>query len=286
MRASDGAEGRPLTSPSVVRSLLARHGLTADKGFGQNFLVDAHALADIVDAAELSRSDTAFEVGPGLGVLTRELAARAGAVVSVELDRRLAPALEETVGALPNVAIVWEDALGFDLGRLQDGSVLVANLPYNIATPLVVRCLESRRFRRLVFLVQREVGERLIADPGTPAYGALSVVVAHWAEAEVVRHVKPGAFLPPPEVTSSVVRLRPRAAAAPDPELLDFVHLCFRHRRKTLLKNLDLAGIPRRPAQRALENLGHDPRVRAEMLGLDAFRELWREVRRSDRNGE
>ena len=269
------ADGGRLTSPTVVRGLLERHGLAADKGFGQNFLVDAHALRDIVAAARIDPGSTVFEVGPGLGVLTRELADAAARVVAVELDRRLEPVLEETLAGLDNVELVFGDALAFDLERLPAGTLLVANLPYNVATPLLVRCLESRRFARLVFLVQREVGERLVAAPGTSAYGALSVVVDHWAEGEVVRHVKPGAFLPPPEVTSSVVRLTPRPNARPEPEFLDFVHTCFRHRRKTLRKNLDLAGVPKDAAARALNEAGLDPRVRAEALSRHQLRELY-----------
>ena len=269
------AEGDRLTSPSVVRDLLERHGLAADKAFGQNFLVDAHALRDIVAAARLDPGDTVFEVGPGLGVLTRELAATAERVVTVELDRRLEPVLDETLAGLDNVELVFEVALAFDLGRLPEGTVLVANLPYNVATPLLVRCLESRRFAGLTFLVQREVGERLVAAPGTAAYGALSVVVDHWAEGEVVRHVKPGAFLPPPEVTSSVVRLTPRPDARPEPGFLDFVHTCFRHRRKTLRKNLDLAGVPKDVAARALHEADLDARVRAEALSRHQLRALY-----------
>lgn len=272
----DASEGSArLTSPRVVRGLLERHGLAADKSFGQNFLVDAHALRDIVAAASLDRSDTAFEVGPGLGVLTRELAAAADRVVAVELDRRLEPVLAETLAGLDNVDLVFGDALTFDLTRLPTGTVMVANLPYNVATPLLVRCLESRRFASLTFLVQREVGERLVAAPDSAAYGALSVVVDHWAEGEVVRHVKPGAFLPPPEVTSSVVRLVPRPDARPDPEFLDFVHTCFRHRRKTLRKNLDLAGRPKGEAARALDEVGLDRRVRAEALSRQQLRALY-----------
>lgn len=272
----------PLTSPSVVRGLLERHGLSPDKGFGQNFLVDAHALERIASAARLTAEDTAFEVGPGLGVLTRALSEQAGAVIAVELDRRLEPVLADTVGDRPNVDVRFEDALAFDLDQLPKSSVLVANLPYNVATPLIVRALESRRFKRLVFLVQREVGERLVAAPGSSAYGALSVVVAHWAEGEVVRHVKPSSFLPAPDVTSSIMRLTPRAGATPDPDLMDFVHTCFRHRRKTLLKNLDLAGLSKQAGAEALRELGIDLRVRAEALGLAEFRALWEYVERDD----
>lgn len=272
---------RALTSLSVVRDLMDRHGLTADKAFGQNFLVDAHVLDRIVQAAALTPEDTAFEVGPGLGVLTQALAAQAKRVISVELDTRLEPVLTETVGSFDHVQIRYEDALAFDLQSLPERSIMVANLPYNVATPLIVRALESQRFARLVFLVQREVGERLVAPAGTSAYGALSVVIAHWAEGTVVRHVKPGSFLPAPDVTSSIVRLVPRPDAGPDPELLDFVHTCFRHRRKTLLKNLDLAGLSKDAGAAALAELGLDPRVRAEALPLESFRALWRRMQRN-----
>lgn len=275
-----------LTSPSVVRALLERHGLSADRNFGQNFLVDAHALERIVGAAELDHSDTAFEIGPGLGVLTRALSERAGRVVSVELDRRLEPVLAETLAGRTNVEVRFEDALAFDWSRLPERAVMVANLPYNVATPLIVRALESQRFARLVFLVQREVGERLVAAPGSSAYGALSAVVAHWAEGEVIRHVKPSSFLPAPDVTSSIVRLRPRPDAVAEPELLDFVHTCFRHRRKTLLKNLDLAGLSKETGAAALRSLGIDVRVRAEVLGLTEFRVLWRCLEHGEPNAE
>lgn len=278
-------EARPLASPRAVRDLLERHGLAADKGFGQNFLVDAAVLSHIVAAADPQPDDVAFEVGPGLGVLTRELAARVRRVVAVELDRRFAPVLADTLADRANVDLHFVDALAFDMRQLPDGTLMAANLPYNVATPLLVRALESRRFRRIVALVQREVAERLVAAPGSGAYGALSVTVRHWAAAEIVRHVKPTAFLPPPKVTSSVVRLHPRADAVPAADLLDFVHTCFRHRRKTLRKNLDLAGVPRADAETALAAAGLDRQVRAEQLGIEDFRTLFRALQRGDGEG-
>ena len=156
---SDPGPRKPLTARSRVAELLERHGLRADKGFGQNFLVDEAALRAIVDAAELAPGDRVLEVGPGLGVLSHALAERGAHVTSVELDRRLLPVLAETLADLErlpgagSVEVVEGDAMRFDLARLPQGAKLVANLPYNVATAIVARALESGRFSRLVFLV-------------------------------------------------------------------------------------------------------------------------------------
>lgn len=274
--------GASLTAPSTVRALLRRHALTPSKGFGQNFLVDAAVLRATIDAAAVSPADTVLEVGPGLGALTAALAARAGRVVSVELDRRLLPVLAETLAPYRNVELVAGDALAFDLDALPPGSLLVANLPYNVATPLIARALESGRFARLVFLVQREVADRLRAAPGSSAYGALSLLVRHFGEARVVRQVRPGAFLPPPKVSSSVVRITVRGDARPAPALFSFIHRGFAHRRKTLHNNLVRAGFAVGAVQGAMREMTLDPRVRAEALDLDAFRELFERLRPAD----
>ncbi len=279
---ADSAPASPPVSPSRVRELLRRHGLTPDKGFGQNFLIDAAVLRSIVEAADVRAGDTVLEVGPGLGVLTVELARRAERVVSVELDARLLPALAETLVATTNVEVVQGDATDFDLDLLPPRSLLVANLPYNAATAVVSRALTSCRFARLVFLVQREVAQRMCARPSTPEYGALTLLVAHFGRARIVRSVPPGVFLPPPKVTSAVVRIDVRPDATPDPELFDLIRHGFAHRRKTLLKNLILAGYPREGARLALVGLGLDPRVRAEELDLDAFLALRRALRGGD----
>ena len=274
-----------LTSPSRARALLREHGLTPDKGFGQNFLVDAAVLRAIVGAAAIDGADTVLEVGPGLGALTIELAQRAERVVSVELDRRLLPVLADTLAGTSNVELVQGDAAAFDFAILPAGSLLVANLPYNVATAVVTRALASGRFARLVFLVQREVAERMTARPSTPAFGALTLVVAHFGSARIVRNVPPGVFLPPPKVTSSVVRIDVHPDARPDPALFALIHQGFAHRRKTLVKNLIMAGYPRERAERALAQLGLDPRVRAEALELARFEALLRALRGEDGAG-
>lgn len=268
-----------LHAPSTVRSLLERHGLRADKAFGQNFLVDIHALHSVVDAAALQGHETVLEIGPGLGVLTRELTARAGRVVAVELDRRLLGALQETVGSAQNLEVHLADAMKFDLAPLPPGSLVVANLPYNIATGFIVRALESGVFDRLVVMVQKEVAERLIAPPGSSAYGSVSLLVAHYSQARIVRHVPPGCFYPPPDVTSSIVRLDVRPEAQPRPDLFELIRNAFRHRRKTLAKNLQMAGYARASVAAALTAAGLDLRVRAEELGLSEFVDLLQRLR-------
>lgn len=267
-----------LTSRRVVHDLLNRFGLSADRGFGQNFLVDAHALSTIIDTADPAPDDTVLEVGPGLGTLTRALAERAGRVLALEADRRLAPLLEHTLAGLDNVEVRHVDALEFDFSRLPAASLLVSNLPYNVGTAVLIRALEAGVFARMVVLIQREVAERLAAAPGEAAFGSLSLFAQHHARTRVVRHIGPGSFDPPPKVTSSVVRLDIDPAARPEPALFAFVRLGFAHRRKTLVKGLELAGFERAHVVAALEALDLDPRVRAERLDLGTFRALYAAV--------
>jgi len=249
--------------------------LQADKAFGQNFLVDAFALSSIVDAADLNSTDHVFEVGPGLGVLSQALAETGASVTSIELDERLLSVLEETVGSYKNLNVIHADALEFDFKQAPKGSVLVANLPYNVATPVIQRVLESGKFKRLVFLVQKEVAERLCASPGTKAYGALSLITKHFGEAKRMRDVKPGSFAPPPSVISSVVRINVHPDIKNHQDLFDFIHTAFRHRRKTLRKNLVMAGYRETDVTKALLELELNDKLRAEALALEQFKALF-----------
>lgn len=268
----------PLTSPARVRELLGKHGLGPDRDFGQNFLIDANALAAVVNAAGLTGNESVLEFGPGLGVLTRELALRAKRVVAVEIDPRLLPALDETLAGLDNVTVLNQDALEFDYSLVPEGTSLVANLPYNVATPLVLRALQSGRVQVIVAMVQREVAERMVAEPGTAGFGAWSLILRHFAEARIVRNVSAACFYPEPEVTSSIVRIDSRPGARNEPGLFALIHDAFRHRRKTLRKNLVMAGYAPAATVAALSGLGLDQRVRAEELSLAQFRRLEAEL--------
>ncbi|GLV47537.1 ribosomal RNA small subunit methyltransferase A [Thermus sp. LT1-2-5] len=261
----------PLTSPKAVRELLTKHGLFADKRLGQNFLVSEAHLRRIVEAAK-PFTGPVFEVGPGLGVLTRALAEAGAEVTAIEKDTRLKPVLEETLKGL-SVRLLFQDALRFPWEEVPEGSLLVANLPYNIATPLVTALLKTGRFARLVFLVQKEVAERMTAGPGSPAYGVLSLRVAHHAQAERLFDLPPGAFFPPPKVHSSLVRLTLKGVPD-DPALFRLAEAAFGQRRKTLKNALVAAGYPKEGVEKALRTLGLAPEVRGETLDLEQFRQL------------
>ena len=231
-----------LTDPRALRAVLARHGVRAATSLGQRFLVDRAALAAIVDAAELTGGDDVLEVGPGPGVLTRELARRARSVTAVEIDQRMVAVLADTLGGLGNVRVVRADALAVDLFGLSERppSRIVANLPYRITSPLLLRFLgDARRPPLVVVLVQEEVARRIVAterDGGER--GFLSVFCQSFAQARIVRRVPARAFRPPPKVGSAVVALRTLARPAFAPlaqeAFLALVSDAFRHRRKQL----------------------------------------------------
>jgi 16S rRNA (adenine1518-N6/adenine1519-N6)-dimethyltransferase len=251
--------------------------IPARKRWGQHFLIRSETARRIADASRVGPEDTAVEVGPGDGALTRPLAERARRVLAVEIDPRRAEALERAFASAGNVRILRGDVLERPFaGWLAEAgwpppAVLVANLPYNVATPIVTRAIEEEgTFSRVVATVQKEVARRFSASPGGREYGYLSVRVAAFARAHVLFDLPPGAFRPPPKVTSSVLELVPRTAV-PDRETRDralgIASLAFRYRRKTLVNALSSA-VERAPVEHALEELGHGTKARAEELSL------------------
>lgn len=270
------ARARPrsmnLTSLKTIRELLERHGLRADKRFGQNFLINEGYLQRIVQAVGFKPGETVYEVGPGLGVLTRALAQAGASVVSVEMDRRLEPVHAETLSGLP-IEVVWGDALEFDWGAVPENSLFAGNLPYNIATPLITTLLLSGRFRRIVALVQKEVALRMVAQAGTAEYGILSLRVQLHSAAKRLFDVPPGAFFPAPKVTSSVVLLEPKPI--PDqPQLFRLIEAAFGQRRKTLHNALRSGGYDPQRVLGALEKMGLPAQIRGEALSLEEFQKL------------
>ena len=262
-----------LTKPSTVRAILERHGLRADRRFGQNFLVDAGLLNLIIRTADPQPGQTVWEVGPGLGTLTRALARAGARVHALEKDRRLEPVLRETLAGLP-VSLHFGDALDHDWSAVSRGDLFVANLPYNIATPLLSELLRRGSFARMVVLLQKEVAARLAATPGTPAYGLLSLRAAHHARVRIVRDFPPEAFFPRPRVVSTLIEIV-HSGRPDDPGLFKLIEAAFAQRRKTLRKNLEQAGWPRKQVLAALEDAGIDPMVRAERIGIGEFRTLY-----------
>ena len=243
--------------------------VTPKKALGQHFLVDENILRVIERLAELAPDDVILEVGPGLGILTRYLAERVAHVHAVEIDR----SLESHLHGGPNVDLHWGDALRLDLTSLAPPpSKLVANLPYNVATPLVVESLERLpSLTRWCVMVQREVADRFFASPGTKAYGAVSVLVQLAAERTGSHPVSREVFRPRPNVDSALVAFR-RAAPPPPPGVKRVVEAAFAHRRKTLANSLALAGVASRErAAEALRTIGRESGVRAESLSPPEF---------------
>jgi 16S rRNA (adenine1518-N6/adenine1519-N6)-dimethyltransferase len=268
---------RDLSDPAALRAVLERHDIRAATGIGQHFLVDRSALSAIVDAAELSGDDDVLEIGPGPGVLTAALADRARSVTAVEIDERMIAVLDDTVGARENVRIVRADALEADLYALgpRPPTRIVANLPYQITSPLLIRFLEHPgRPPRIVVLVQEEVARRIVAQPAdVKERGFLSVFVQAFATPAVVRRVPARSFRPPPKVDSAIVALRthPVPAFAPldQHRFLALVSDAFRHRRKQLRSALGFeAGVAKERAETALRAAGIDPARRPEELSL------------------
>lgn len=263
-------------SPSAIRALLAAHGLEASRALGQNFMADANTVRKIARLADVGPGDRVVEVGAGLGSLTLALLETGAAVTAIEVDRHLAPVLR-TVVEPGGATVVEADALHLDwaqlLGPTAGAWALVANLPYNIATTLVLDLLESvPAIGRMLVLVQLEVAERLAAGPGTKAYGIPSVKRAWWADATIAAKVSPTVFIPRPRVESALVDLRRHPpAGTPDERasVFDLVETGFNQRRKMLRRSLaakvDAAG---------LEAAGIRPEARAEELTLDDWRRL------------
>ena len=262
----------------MLARLLRRHGIRAATSLGQHFLVDRSALDAIVAAAELSRADDVLEVGPGPGALTQRLAAVARSVTAVELDERMIAVATEAVGAAASVRFVRADALAVDLfGLGPPPTRIVANLPYQITSPLLHRFLaDPRRPPLVVVLVQDEVARRMAAAAGDRERSFLSVFVQSFAEPRLVRRVPPGAFRPSPKVASAVVALRAHARPAFAPldqaAFLRFVSDAFRHRRKQLRAALAFeAAVDRARATAALDRAEIAPERRPEELELSEW---------------
>ncbi len=280
-----------LTDLAVIKEVLTRHGFTFSKALGQNFLVNPAVCPQMAAACGADESTGVLEIGPGLGVLTKELAQKAKKVVSVELDTRLLPVLSETLQAFDNVTIVNDDILKADLPALFrqhfDGMrvVVCANLPYYITSPVLLRLLESGLpIDAITVMVQKEVAQRLCAAPGTKNAGVLTVYADYYAQAELLFSVSKGSFHPMPQVDSAVVRLTMRnrpAVAADDPQkFFRLVKAAFSQKRKTLVNAVSSTlHLPKETVAAALAQCSLPSAVRAEALTTAQLGALYRALR-------
>ena len=274
-----------LTDISVVREVLSRHGFTFSKALGQNFLVNPSVCPQMAESCGADGQGV-LEIGPGIGVLTAELARRARKVVALELDRRLLPVLSETLADFDNVEIVNEDVLKADLRAILKERFagmevsICANLPYYITSPVFMRLLEERLpFRSITVMVQKEAAERLCAPVGSREAGAVTVAVQYYAQAEKLFSVSRGSFLPAPNVDSAVIRLQirqaPAVALTDEKKFFRMVKAAFGQRRKTALNAISAGmALPKGDVAAALEAAGLEGNVRAEKLSMEELAAL------------
>ncbi|OQW37896.1 MAG: hypothetical protein A4E19_12020 [Nitrospira sp. SG-bin1] len=255
----------------------------AIKRLGQNFLIDPNIVRKIVALAELTPADAVLEIGPGRGILTEALCRAAGQVTAIEIDPRLHTYLAERQLQFLNLTLVLGDAMTYPIEQLPIGTIVVANLPYYLSTPLLFRLLNQRdRFPRMVLMLQNEVADRLVAKPGSSDYGVLSVMAQYGAEITKAFQVSAQCFRPRPEVGSAVVLLKTKHQRAlnreDEPKFAALVKAAFAHRRKTLVNSLKDQGCDQKLLAEALDTLALSPSVRAETLSLEQFAELARRM--------
>lgn len=267
-----------IASPEVVHYVCKRFGIHMSKKLGQNFLIRRSVVDEIVHAANVTKIDRVLEIGPGIGTLTQGLAQTGATVTAIELDRRLLEVLDTTLAPYDNVQIIHGDALKLDIPSIMNHQPfkVVANLPYYITTPIIMHLLESKLpIECMVMMVQKEVAQRMVATPGTKAYGALSVAVQYYTEPDIVLDVPPKAFLPAPAVNSAVVRCRVRTT--PPVDVIDekrffrVVKAGFEQRRKTFSNTMKTTGLAKEMIATILEKAGIDGNRRGETFTLEEF---------------
>lgn len=281
-----------IATPLRTKAIMERYGFNFKKGFGQNFLIDTNILENIADAAGITEEDTVLEIGPGFGALTQVVAERAKKVIALEIDTKLIPILSETLADYDNIEIINADVLKCDIAKLaaekNNGKPfkVVANLPYYITTPIIMDMLEKREFvKSMTVMVQKEVAERMQAGPGNSEYGALSIAVQFYSEAEIDMIVQPSCFMPRPKVASAVITLKLREN--PPVEVCDkklffkLVKCAFGQRRKTLLNTLCNQGgfeISKEEMADIIRSAGLDEKIRGEAMSIEQFAALTEKV--------
>lgn len=281
---------KDIATPVRTKEILEKHGFSFKKSLGQNFLIDTNTLGNIVSHADLSDKVGVIEIGPGIGALTEHLARAAGKVVAYEIDGRLLPVLEDTLSPYDNVTVVHEDILKVDLKQAiveyfsdYDDVVVVANLPYYVTTPIIMKfLLEKIAISGMIIMMQKEVADRITASPSTKAYGSLSIAIQYYMDAKVAMIVPKTVFIPQPNVESAVLRLtrkkQPPADVIDEDFLFKVSRGSFVQRRKTILNNLQSSltdgKAKKEQILEALNEASIDPRRRGETLSIEEFVEL------------
>lgn len=274
-----------LGNPSNTNEILNKFGLTAQKRYGQNFLIDSNVLEKIVKSAGITKEDTVLEIGPGIGTLTQYLCEAAGKVIAVEIDRNMIPVLEYTLSDYDNITIINEDVLKLNIPELvkeQNNSKpvkVVANLPYYITTPIIMGLLEmDAPIESITVMIQKEVAQRMQEGPGSKDYGALSLAVQYYSQAEMKMIVKPNCFIPRPNVDSAVIRLdiydNPPVQVKNRALMFRIIKGAFEQRRKTLMNSLSHSSAyetDKDKIEAALVEMGKNVNIRGEELTLEEF---------------
>lgn len=265
-----------------TQELVKKYNFKFSKSLGQNFLVDDSVLNDIVSGAEVSENDFVIEIGPGVGTLTAQILKKAKRVTAVELDNDLIPILQQELGDNPKFQLIHKDALKVDFNEVigdEESVKLVANLPYYVTTPIIVKLLkEQYNFKSLTIMIQKEVAERIDAEPNCKDYGSLSVLVQYYCNTSIVRKVPPTCFMPRPKVESIVIKLErlsePRVKVKDEALMFEIVRSGFNMRRKTLWNATKSLGLDKEKLEAAFKNSGIDPKRRAETLSIEEFAAL------------
>lgn len=285
--------------PQNTIEVLQKYNFNFQKKFGQNFLIDTHVLEKIIEESGITKDDFVLEIGPGIGTMTQYLCENAREVAAVEIDKNLIPILADTLSAYDNVEVINDDILKVDINKLAEEKnggkpiKVVANLPYYITTPIIMGLFESHvPIDSITIMVQKEVADRMKAEPGTKDYGALSLAVQYYAKPYIAAFVPPNCFMPRPNVGSAVIRLDclARVPVEVHNEKLMFrlIRASFNQRRKTLqngIANSAELSFTKEQAARAIEQAGFDVRIRGEKLGLEEFARLADELERMTENG-
>ena len=277
-----------VSTPSRTKEIIEKYNFYFKKNFGQNFLIDGNVLDNIISAAKITKDDFVLEIGPGIGSLTQYLAENAGKVLAVEIDKNLIPILGETLKEYDNVEIINEDVLKIDINSIieekNNGKPIkvVANLPYYITTPILMELLERRlNVESITVMVQKEVADRMQAQPKTKDYGALTLAVQYYSDANINFIVPPGCFMPRPNVDSAVITLTihkgSRFSVENEDLMFEIIKASFAQRRKTLLNGLNNAPnlkFTKEDVISALNEMGIDERIRGEALSVEDFANL------------